>query len=223
MVNSLQLSEAAAYGGRLTASESGWDVTFHFPGPDRRWNGTILKIDSTMLQQYIEAWKSNWLAYCSLSASSDGVAFSSDGALGMKVGTGGVRLYALTVASERELAAMLESLRFAISRGAELRQEILRRVGRIELALDVKLERFVRFKAGESFATSANPDVLRELSQALLLVRSKFEIEITSCRHYGRNWFGKQAADELMEDVRRHGLDVFCEQADFVISWNGRA
>jgi hypothetical protein len=25
-----------------------------------------------------------------------------------------------------------------------------------------------------------------------------------------------------MEDIRMHGLEVFCEQADFVITWQGR-
>ena len=70
--------------------------------------------------------------------------------------------------------------------------------------------------------TSTNPAVVRELNQALALVRSKFKIEINSCRHHVSNWFGKQGAAELMEDIRGHGLDVFCEQADFVITWNER-
>lgn len=220
-MNSLELSLDVAHGGKLTASESGWSLTYYFPGPDRRWNGTILKIDSTMVQQYIEGWTSNWQQYLALRNSTPGVAFSSEGAMGMKVGESGVRFYGLTVTSETELAAMRASLIFAASKGAELRQEILRRAGRTELAPDIRRERFERFKAGESFGTSTNPDVVRELSQALSLVRSKFKIEITSCRHRVRNWFGTQAAEEFMDDIRSHGLDVFCEQADFVITWNG--
>lgn len=44
-----------------------------------------------------------------------------------------------------------------------------------------------------------------------------------SVKNHVSHWFGKQAAQDFMEDVRRHGLEVFCEQATFIISWSGRA
>lgn len=67
--NGLELSENVAFGGRLTARESGFDLTYYFPGPDRRYNGTFLKIDASMLHQYIVAWQENWKAYQVLRAS----------------------------------------------------------------------------------------------------------------------------------------------------------
>jgi hypothetical protein len=91
------------------------------------------------------------------------------------------------------------------------------------MTLDEKRVAFAMFKDGKRLGVSKNPAVTHELGQALSLVRSKFPVEITSCRYHVKNWFGKQAAHELMEDLRRHGLEVFCEQADFVISWREAA
>lgn len=221
-VNALELSDILAHGGRLAATESGWSLSYYFPGPDRRYNGTILKIDRLMLQQYVDAWENNWRSYLRLCESTKDTPFSAQGELGMRLGAGGVHLYKLSVTSEEELDVMKASLRFAAERGAALHQEVLKRAGRFELAPKVKQSLFARFKAGEDLGSSTNPAVVRELDLALALVRSKFKIEITSCRHHVNNWFGKQAAGEFMEDIRSHGLDVFCEQADFVITWNGR-
>lgn len=221
-MNALELSEILAFGGKLTARESGFDVTYHFPGPDRRYHGTFFKIDATMLHQYLEGWQQNWRVYQRLAASMPGASFSVQGTLGMKIDSCGVRLYRLSVTSDAELQAMLAMLRHAQTRGRELQRVILTRLGRTEIPLEEKLERFARFKAGESLGECANPDVIRELGLALAMVRTKFATGTKSCRHHVRNWFGKKGAEELMEDIRRHGLEVFCEQADFVITWSGR-
>lgn len=221
-VNALELSDIVAHGGRVAATESGWSLSYYFPGPDRRYNGTFLKIDQFMLPRYLDAWSNNWRLYLRLREGPKDISFAAQGELGMRLGAGGVYLYTLSVTSENELEEMLESLRFASARGTALHEEVLRQVGRTEMSLDEKKERFARFKAGELLGTSNNPAVVRELNQALVLVRSKFKIEINSCRYHVSNWFGKLAAAEFMEDIRRHGLDVFCEQADFVITWNGR-
>lgn len=222
-IDALELSETLAFGGRLTARESGFDLTYYFPGPDRRYNGTILKIDSSMLEQYITAWQDNWSMYQTLSASVQSTSFSASGKLGMTVDSRGVQLYKLRVNSESELFAMLDTLRHAQIRGTALRLDILSRLGRTEMSADEKLNRFARFKNGEDLRICANPDVDRELTSALLIVRSKIKIGINSCRHHVSNWFGKQASQDFMEDIRRHGLDVFCEQATFIISWPGRS
>lgn len=221
-MNDLELSESLAFGGKLTARESGFDLTYYFPGPDRRYHGTFLKIDANMFYQYIEGWKENWRTYRMLCASTPAVSFSAQGVLGMRIDNGGVRLHNLRVTSDAELDAMLDMLQNAQIRGAELQREIMARLGRTEMPFEERLERFARFKAGESLGKCNNPDVLRELGLALALVRSKFSVGTYSCKHHVRNWFGKQAAQDFMDDMRRHGLDIFCEQATFTITWRGR-
>jgi len=218
-LDALELSETLAFKGKLTAREAGFDLTYYFPGPDRRYNGTILKIDSSMLEQYITAWQDNWHMYHTLRASVQSASFSAQGTLGMTIDSRGVQLYQLRVESDSELGIMLDTLRHAQMRGAALRLDILGRLGRTEMSADEKIMRFTRFVNGEDMSVCTNPLVSKELTIALLLVRSKLKIGINSCRHHVSNWFGKQAAQDFMEDVRRHGLEVFCEQATFIISW----
>lgn len=221
-MKALELSEPSAFGGRLNVRDGGFDLTFYFPGPDLRYNGTLLKIDSAMFHQYLTAWEENWRTYQTLRQSMPSMSFAAEGTMGMRIDTGGVSLRKLRVTSEAELAAMLEGFHRAHARGTELQSGILKQLGRTGASMEEKLDSFARFKAGQTFGRSSNPAVIQELRVALDLVRSKFRVDIHSCRHHVRNWFGRQAAEELMADIRAHGLDVFNEQADFVISWRGR-
>lgn len=222
-VNTLELTELVPLGGKLTACEAGYELSFYFPGPDLRYNGTLLKIDGALLQQYIAAWETNWRNYQAMRRTLPSLAFTVEGELGMKMDASGVRLYTLSVTTDDELSFMLSVFENALARGKELQSDICIRVGRPLIPDDRKLALFARFKAGDSMGRSTNPAVVFELRDALALVRSKFRYDINSCRHHVRNWFGNAAAEEFMADVRRHGLDVFCEQADFVITWRGRS
>jgi hypothetical protein len=223
ILNALELSELVPFGGKLTASEAGFALSFYFPGPDLRYNGTFLKIDGALLPQYIAAWKDNWRNYQIMCRDLPSFTFMTEGELVMKIDANGVRLYKLNVTTDAELKTMLSVFESALVRGKELHSDICIRVGRPLIPDDRKLALFARFKAGDSMGRSTNPAVVFELRDALELVRSKFRFEINSCRHHVQNWFGKAAAEEFMADVRRHGLDVFCEQADFVITWRGRS
>lgn len=222
-VNALELTELVPLGGKLTACEAGYELSFYFPGPDRRYNGTFLKIEGALLPQYIAAWETNWRNHQTMHRTLPSITFTAEGEFGMKIDASGVRLYTLSVTTDEELATMLGVFESALVRGKELQSDICTRVGRPLIPDDRKLALFARFKAGDSMGRSTNPAVVFELRDALALVRSKFRFEINSCRHHVRNWFGNAAAEEFMADVRRHGLDVFCEQADFVITWRGRS
>ena len=221
-MTALELTELVPFGGKLTAREAGFELSFYFPGPDLRYNGTFLKIDGALLPQYIAAWEDNWRNYQAMCKDLPSIAFTTEGELAMKIDASGVSLYKLSVTTDAGLASMLSVFEGALVRGKELQSEICIRVGRPLIPDDRKLALFARFKAGDSMGRSTNPAVVFELRDALALVRSKFQFEINSCRHHVQNWFGKAAAEEFMADVRRHGLDVFCEQADFVITWRGR-
>jgi len=218
----LELKESFPHGGTLIAREAGFELLFYFPGPDLRYNGTFLKIEGALLHQYIEAWHENWLTFKEMYMTMPDVSFAATGTHGMRINISGIRLQGLLVASDDELGAMVAVFQRALERGKELQHEICQRVGRPLIADVEKLAYFDRFKSGESLARSTNPAVVRELGEALGLVRSKLQGDVQGCRHKVRNWFGRAAAEEFMADVRLHGLDVFNEQADFVISWRGR-
>ncbi|MDN2713692.1 hypothetical protein [Janthinobacterium sp. SUN120] len=222
-VNALELTELVPLGGKLTACEAGYELSFYFPGPDLRYNGTFLKINDVLLPQYITAWEVNWRNYQFMRRNLPSSTFTSEGELGMKIDASGVGLYKLRITTDDELATMLSVFQNALARGKELQSDICNRVGRPLMPVDRKLALFAQFKAGDSLGRSTNPAVVFELATALALVRSKFRFEINSCRHHVRHWFGNAAAEEFMSDVRRHGLDVFCEQADFIITWRGRS
>jgi hypothetical protein len=218
----IELSEQLPFGGRLSAREDGFDLTYFKQGPGSEWAEVALRIDSTMFQAYIAALADNWRTYITLRTSMPSVMFSIKGKLGMPVTSDGVHFHTISLKTADEIEALSNMLRDARARGAELHKQVLARLDRIAMTLEEKRHSFARFKEGAKLGVSTNPAVVRELERALALVRSKFAVEITSCRYRVVSWFGKQAAHDFMEDIRRHGLDVFCEQTDFIISWNDR-
>jgi hypothetical protein len=220
--NAIELSEALALGGRLSAREDGFDLTYFEPSSGRGGSKIAFKIDSSMFQAYIAGLADNWRTYLILNSSMPMLPFSVDGKLGMKIESQGVLFHRVHIRTYAEVEELSNMLRDARTRGAELHKEVLARLGRIALTGDDKSRCFAQFKAGAKLGVSTNPNVIHELDYALALVRSKFCLETTSCRYHVANWFGRQAAHEFMEDLRRHGLDVFNELADFVITWNDR-
>lgn len=50
-------------GGELVVTEDRWYISYYFPGPDLRYNGTYFRIESADIDQYIEAWQNNFRKY----------------------------------------------------------------------------------------------------------------------------------------------------------------
>jgi len=223
MENGLIFTEKLPDGGKLTVSAEDWDLSYYFPGPDRRYNGTILKIPSSMIHQYVHAWTENWKKFVLLKKSNLGGNFSVGGTLGMDISSSkGVFLHTLAISTDEELERALRNLAYVESRAAELKAEIYQKLGLELISVETNLVNFSNFKAGMKLGISTNPAVIREVEKALELVRLKMKVPINSCRHTVSPWFGKQGAVEFMADIRKNGLDVFCEQASFTITWKGR-
>lgn len=53
-------------GGELVVTPDSWCISYYFPGPDMRYNGTFLRIPSTKVDKYIRAWKNNFEEYMKL-------------------------------------------------------------------------------------------------------------------------------------------------------------
>jgi hypothetical protein len=116
-------------GGTLTVSAGGWSVEYYFPGPDRRYNGKCLSIKGDDVPKYIEAFQQNWQEHERLKTEiPEGGEYSTRGALSMMIYVGGycdgvcISLDSLRVKSETELAKVIGSYQYALSRGPQLRE-----------------------------------------------------------------------------------------------------
>lgn len=77
-------------GGKLVVSESSWSISYYFPGPDMRYNGTFFHISGTNIDKYISAWKNNFKKYLELkSTMSLSGTYTTTGEAGMKISIGG--------------------------------------------------------------------------------------------------------------------------------------
>lgn len=222
-MSALELTEILEFDGRLTVREYGFALTYYFPGPDRRYNGTILQIDDYRLREYIAGWSENWHAHQTLRASIFPITFTAEGKLGMTLDGRGVWLHTLRVTSDEELKLMLAALKHAQIRGAELQGVILAQLGQTHILFSEKLERFRRFRAGEFLGLCINPAVVLQLDRALELVRVESQKEVDGCDFRVSEGLEGPAVHDLMEDLRRHGLDVFFEQQRFRITWLNRS
>lgn len=50
-------------GGELRISANRWYISYYFPGPDARYNGTFKTIYDVEIDDYIKAWKENFKKY----------------------------------------------------------------------------------------------------------------------------------------------------------------
>ncbi len=85
-------TEKLQSGGELIVTESNWYISYYFPGPDMRYNGTFKRISANEIDKYISAWKNNFSMYLKLKSelSLDGT-FEKIGEAGMKISIGGYR------------------------------------------------------------------------------------------------------------------------------------
>lgn len=84
--------EQLSSGGELIVTENNWYISYYFPGPDRRYNGTFFSVRSNDIDKYIQAWKNNFKKYVELKATlSLNGTFETAGEAGMKICIGGFR------------------------------------------------------------------------------------------------------------------------------------
>lgn len=84
--------EGLKTGGTLTVYPTGWEISYYFPGPDRRYNGEFVNIPGERVPSYIDAWRRNFEEYQRLKGTipSEG-SFSKQGLCGMTIGINGFR------------------------------------------------------------------------------------------------------------------------------------
>lgn len=84
-----QYIEELKTGGKLIVSKGGWSIQYYFPGPDQRYNGTLVTIDGNNINSYIEAWKINLNKFIDLKGEiPSGGSFDTVGEKGMHIRIG---------------------------------------------------------------------------------------------------------------------------------------
>lgn len=114
--------------GDLIVTKYDFSIQFYFPGPDMRYNGTFLRIDSRKLDSYIIAYKNNWNKYNELKEIKHklGNEFSISGELGMKISIGGwingicIDNYHMPLDTEKKINDLIDSFIWAKEKGAEI-------------------------------------------------------------------------------------------------------
>lgn len=74
-------------------------------------------------------------------------------------------------------------------------------------------------EADELYLSHLSPQVATELRFALNLVKSKINIGMNGVPYQVTRWFGQEAADSFMVEVRRRGMEIYLEQSTFRIFW----
>ena len=116
-------------GGKMRVTKASWEIRYYFPGPDMRYNGTVVTIQGRLIQQFIDAYMENWSEYEKLKAVIPrGGDFSKDGKMGMSIRVGsfsdGVCIcsYHMPINSQKQLTQILDGYRYAAKRAPEIQE-----------------------------------------------------------------------------------------------------
>lgn len=74
-----EYQEPLKTGGKLIVTSSGWRIEYYFMGPDLRYNGHFVRIESNRVDDYIKAFKANFEKFEEIQN-----AIPSDGSFEMK-------------------------------------------------------------------------------------------------------------------------------------------
>lgn len=87
-----EYKEHLTSGGELVVNEREWYISYYFPGPDRRYNGTFFRIKGNDIDKYIAAWINNFDKYLKLKSSMElSGTYETIGEARMKISVGGYR------------------------------------------------------------------------------------------------------------------------------------
>lgn len=116
-------------GGKLKISKSSWEISYYFPGPDMRYNGTFVSVLGGSIEMYIAAFGENWKEYEQLkSAVPSGGEFSKPGKMGMDIRIGSfaegvcIKSYHMPISTLQQLDKVTKGYRYAAQRAPQIQQ-----------------------------------------------------------------------------------------------------
>ena len=116
-------------GGKLEVSKNVWKISYYFPGPDMRYNGTFVSVYGHSVEAYICAFNDNWAEYEQLKASiPSGGEFSKNCKMGMSIHVGGysegvcIKSYHMPIRSLQQLETVTAGYRYAAQRAPQIQK-----------------------------------------------------------------------------------------------------
>lgn len=116
-------------GGKLKVSQAAWEISYYFPGPDMRHNGTSVSVSGNSVEQYISAFNDNWAEYEQLKASiPKGGEFSKNGKMGMSIRIGNfaqgvcIRACHMPISSAQQLERVTGGYLYAAQRAPQIQK-----------------------------------------------------------------------------------------------------
>ncbi|MBI5657839.1 MAG: hypothetical protein HZC44_13845 [Geobacter sp.] len=121
--------ESLPCGGKLKVSKTAWEISYYFPGPDIRYNGTFVSVAGNSIEQYIAALNDNWADYEQLKLSiPKGGEFTKSGKMGMSIRIGNLaqgvclRSYHMPISSYEQLERVIAGYRYAAQRAPQIQK-----------------------------------------------------------------------------------------------------
>lgn len=119
--------ESLPCGGKLRVTKTSWEVSYYFPGPDLRYNGTFVSVPGGSIEKYISAFNENWAQYEKLKETIpiDGE-FSKLGKMGMTIRIGNfaqgvcIRSYHMPISLKQQLEKLIGSYCYAAQRAPQI-------------------------------------------------------------------------------------------------------
>jgi hypothetical protein len=127
-MNTGKYEEPLPCGGTLKVTEFSWEISYYFPGPDMRYNGTFVSVRDNSVEKYISAFNENWTEYEQLKSTiPSGGDFSKSGKMGMTIRIGFaqgvcIQSYHMPISSKQQLVKVIEGYRYASERGPQIQK-----------------------------------------------------------------------------------------------------
>jgi hypothetical protein len=116
-------------GGKLKVTKLSWEISYYFPGPDMRYNGTLVSVTGSSIEAYISAFNENWTEYEQLkSVIPSGGDFSKPGKMGMTIRIGNfapgvcIHSYHMPISSKQQLVKVIDGYRYASQRAPQIQK-----------------------------------------------------------------------------------------------------
>jgi hypothetical protein len=127
-------TEKLPCGGELIVEPKSWMIQYYFSGPDGRYRGTFVRIPSARVEEYIEAYESNWALYEKMkSLGVQAGTIEKPGAAGMVVRVGGhwpgvsIESYHMPLKTREEIDRVVSSYRLALGKARDI-QDLLQTI-----------------------------------------------------------------------------------------------
>ncbi len=123
-----EYSERLRTGGNLKVTANSWKISYYFPGPDGRYNGTFVYVNDKDIDAYIAAWKNNFAKFQQLkSLLPQGGNSDYPGDMGMSIRFGVfegvcIRSYHLPINTQEKLDAITNEYEMAKQKAAQIQR-----------------------------------------------------------------------------------------------------